>query len=572
MKNKSHNRQSIQLKVLTFLSKSWGKAVFITIGAMAVIWFLIRVIPKPSRASYPCQRAAFPLASAFVIWIIGMTASMFGLKTMKQKFGKSSFNLAIFSGATIVVLVFWLFFIPSGIFQLSAAGLDEPYVPAKGFDFQPDAINKPIGIAKGINPGRVVWAHDPLAATWKGHWKDNNDQWWLDKNTNPKKVANMLSLTIRKLTSTNSDEAAWNSIFKYYNKTKRNINRGYQPGEVVAIKPNLNNSLDNKSDNLVDVAPQTILAMVQQLVNHAHVRQQDIIIYDVRRYISPVILTMIWSEFKDVRFIQEGLPKDIQPINPGYGDHTGLLAADWVEGIHYSKGEYKEAKLMDRRVKESTYLVNLAMIKTHSYPYNYMEDGDEGQAGTTMCGKNHFGSIKAPYELHSVVYSTQKKSWSPLVDLALSPNLGSKTILFVLDGLYAGRKWRSYPLHFPNPPFNNKTVPYENSEWPSSVLASLDGVALESVGLDIMHSQTKNNFEPTYHNVPRIAIRDNADDFLKEMALADNPPSGTKYIHDGIMPKSLGVLEHWDNDLSRKYSRNLNPKKGKGIELIYMPL
>ena len=54
--------------------------------------------------------------------------------------------------------------------------------------------------------------------------------------------------------------------------------------------------------------------------------------------------------------------------------------------------------------------------------------------------------------------------------------------------------------------------------------------------------------------------------------LADNPPSGTKYIHDGIMPKSLGVLEHWDNDLSRKYYRNLNPKKGKGIELIYMPL
>jgi len=69
-----------------------------------------------------------------------------------------------------------------------------------------------------------------------------------------------------------------------------------------------------------------------------------------------------------------------------------------------------------------------------------------------------------------------KNAYSPLVDLAASPNLGAKTILFVLDGLYCGRKWRTYPLHFPNPPFNNPTEPYENPHWPASVLASLDGV------------------------------------------------------------------------------------------------
>jgi hypothetical protein len=33
---------------------------------------------------------------------------------------------------------------------------------------------------------------------------------------------------------------------------------------------------------------------------------------------------------------------------------------------------------------------------------------------------------------------------------------------------------------------------------------------------------------------------------------------------------SLGVTEHWDNDLSRQYSRNKDPKDGKGIELIYL--
>jgi len=44
-------------------------------GFLALLWFLIRVIPKPSRAAYPCQRAAFPLASAFVLWIVGLATS-----------------------------------------------------------------------------------------------------------------------------------------------------------------------------------------------------------------------------------------------------------------------------------------------------------------------------------------------------------------------------------------------------------------------------------------------------------------------------------------------------------------
>jgi hypothetical protein len=223
----------------------------------------------------------------------------------------------------------------------------------------------------------------------------------------------------------------------------------------------------------------------------------------------------------------------------------------------------------------TTYLINMALLKLHSYPYNYMEDGDEGQTAVTMTGKNHAGSIKGTPELHSILNTKQegkKNAYSPLVDLAASPNLGGKTILYILDGLYCGRKWRTYPLHFPNPPFNNKVVPYENPEWPACVLASLDGVAIQSVGLDIMYSQSKNNNEASYHNVPRILVRDNADDFLREMANPQNSPSGIKYIQDGKPVKSLGVFEHWDNDKTMRYSRNINPKKGKGIEFIFIPL
>jgi hypothetical protein len=93
-------------------------------------------------------------------------------------------------------------------------------------------------------------------------------------------------------------------------------------------------------------------------------------------------------------------------------------------------------------------------------------------------------------------------------------------------------------------------------------------VALDSVGLDILFSQSKNNEDEQGH--PRIMIRENAADYLEEMAQAEHPPSGTVYVQGGKRVGSLGVHEHWDSDGTRQYSRNKDPHNGKGIELIYL--
>ena len=37
------------------------------------------------------------------------------------------------------------------------------------------ALPKPLGVAKGIHPGRVVWAHDPEVTDWKG---PGDGHWW----------------------------------------------------------------------------------------------------------------------------------------------------------------------------------------------------------------------------------------------------------------------------------------------------------------------------------------------------------------------------------------------------------
>jgi uncharacterized protein (DUF362 family) len=459
--------------------------------------------------------------------------------------------------------------LPGVAVRLSAAEI------ATRYDFKPRSRNAPVGEARGIHPGRVVWAHDPQAARWSGHVTATNGHWWMDTSTDQQRVDAMLSGTLKSLTGAPSDDDAWTNIFAYYNNRVRGPHRGYVPGESVAVKVNLNNSSAEGPGNIVNVSPQVTLAMVRQLVRRARVRPTDIIVYDARRNIYPALLTKVWGEFPEVRFVQWDAPAAPQPRNPAYGDYRGLEQANWVEGVSYSvnQNEYYDAKLIPKQIKDATYLVNVALLKAHSYPYSPAEGGDEGQTGVTMTGKNHFGSIKGTPELHGAINTNRQgtpHAYSPIVDLAASPNLGAKTILYVLDGLYCARRHQSFPLHFPNPPFNNRVTPYENSEWPSSLLASMDGVALDSVGLDILYSQTKNNEDE--HGHPRIVIRENADDYLHEMALPDHPPSGTKYTQAGKPITSLGVFEHWDSDASRKYSRNRDPKGGRGIELIYLPL
>jgi hypothetical protein len=60
------------------------------------------------------------------------------------------------------------------------------------------------------------------------------------------------------------------------------------------------------------------------------------------------------------------------------------------------------------------------------------------------------------------------------------------------------------------------------------------------------------------------------DDYLYEAARANDPPSGTFYDPDHATATkrlpSLGVHEHWNDPMERKYSRNL--ETGEGIELV----
>ena len=69
-----------RLKKSLYSFKPSAKIIFFIAGVVSTIWFLIRVIPKPQRAGYPCMRAAAPVMSAFVIYLLTLSGSVMAFK------------------------------------------------------------------------------------------------------------------------------------------------------------------------------------------------------------------------------------------------------------------------------------------------------------------------------------------------------------------------------------------------------------------------------------------------------------------------------------------------------------
>ena len=82
----------------------WAGWVLPVAGLSALVWFLIRVVPKPSRAAYPCQRVAMPLASGFVIWLVGLAGSIVASARIRRLLKQSRAVLACLGLVTIAII------------------------------------------------------------------------------------------------------------------------------------------------------------------------------------------------------------------------------------------------------------------------------------------------------------------------------------------------------------------------------------------------------------------------------------------------------------------------------------
>jgi hypothetical protein len=503
------------------------------LGIGSLIWFLVRVIPKPSRASYPCMRLAAPMASTFVLWLLGIGTSWIFLKQARVYILRSRHLTA--------VLCLFVGGITAGIFLSTPHS--RSYASIKS--------NVPIGEAKGANPGRVVWVHDSSVSNWKGL---GDGRWWEGNHTRQSVVDSMTSRTVRELRGKSTDSAAWDTLFRYYNKTHGRGSTCYKKGEKIAIKINLTfcnyfpdfccvDSMNyhlNKKQDYMNTSPQVVRSLLRQLVYAAGIDQADISIGDPVAYYPFEYYDSCHAEFPNVHYV----------------DHAGKFGRTKAEPsdipLYWScRPTVAKQDYIPKHYSEATYLINLANMKSHL------------GAGITLCAKNHYGSLRLPtqegyYDLHqSLAFMTPKMgSYRAVVDLMGHSHLGGKTVLYLIDGLYAGNH-------------NNDTVPHKwpvapfNGNWTSSLFASQDPVAIECVLYDLFQ------LDDDPYQYPKIP---GVEDYLIEAAQANNPPSGTFYDPNHATATerlpSLGVFEHWNNSIDRKYSRNLGT--GNGIELLFI--
>jgi len=513
----------------------WFTWMFPIGGLLALVWFLIRVIPKPSRATYPCQRVAFPLASGFVIWLMGVIGSIMAVRKAKRCFAQGRLLLCVL-----------LVCVSIGIIWLAHSATTEKVVLAD----EPVA-NAPVGIAKGIYPGRVVWVHNPDATDWDG---PGNGHWWESSHTNQAVVDNMIGRAIQAFSGEGNSAAAWDKLFKNFNKMQGKGNAGYKSGEKIVIKINFVGCIrvwdrrpvtkvedyNLRSSDYMNTSPQMIIALLRQLVDEAGVKQADITVGDTLCYFPNEYYKLCHDKYPNVRYLE-------------YLGKFGRTAAKLSSVPFYWSTPDAAGKKTDHlpaSYVQADYMINMANLKSHN-----------DQSGITLCAKNHYGSlVRKParerdyYDMHKdLPYTTPGNGhYRPLVDLMGHKHLGGKTLLYIIDGLYAGkhakerapRKWNSTPF---------------NGDWSSSIFVSQDPVAIDSVGFDFLRTE--------WDDAPH---KSGTNDYLIEAAMAHKPPSGTFYDpdHKGnvVRLKSLGVYEHWNNPTDKQYSRNLGT--GKGIELV----
>lgn len=377
--------------------------------------------------------------------------------------------------------------------------------------------NKPLGIGRGINPGRVAWVHNPGVANWDGH----TGLWMEDRWNNQEKADAMVNEALLTITGETTGAKAWKALFRNFNQTHNRGKKGYKPGEMIAIKLNMNNALTHRDTIELNSSPFVTLSLVRSLVRDGKVRQQDIVVCEPSRAITDSIYNKIHREFPEVRFIDN------------IGGDGREKCEYYPDQIPYSQDNGKLAKGLAKCIVDATYLINSALLKTHSGP------------GVTLTAKNWYGATDIYLQWRKnahVGFSADKRHGAPsyktFVDFIGHKNLGGKTLLYLIDGTYGSRDVNGKPFpKWQKEPFNN--------EWCCSIIVSQDGVACDAVAMDLLLNEW-----------PEFGSYNYCDEYLLEATTLPNAHSGATYDpeRDGKpLTEPLGLFEHCDQN--RHYTK-----------------
>ncbi len=529
-----------------------AKLLFILLGVISTVWFLIRVIPKPQRAGYPCMRTAFPIMTGFLIWLGGVTGAFVTFKLSGKYFKTAKVRTGLAFVLAGIGFSFMVMMQPS--IKIRAAKLISPAEIVH-------PANEPLGIGWGINPGRVVWDWNQ-EATDENCPNTEDDPFFAPDNWNQDVVDEMITTSMLQLTSESTIGNAWDALFKSFNNKKGRGEVGYTAGQTIFIKINegtsswlatdeLERDYSNWKGNIEPVCettPGVTLAILRQLVNNAGVSQEDIWVADPRSHVWQHTYELLSAEFPDVKYgdrsaSHEGKGRTTMHINSS----KTIFFSDWGEEMPSAVSEYNWEEIVD-----ADYLINLAALKAHA------------RAGITLTAKNHFGSTtkSGAEHLHPGLVALENDNptrndygmYRVQVDLMGSSVLGQNTLLFLVDGLWGSPEAVEGPVKWKMAPFND--------DYPNSIFISQDQVALESVCFDFLRTEAVTGSFDDWKDRPIMA--QGVDDYLHQAADPDLWADGIFYDPEdtGNPISSLGVHEHWNNTTEMQYSGNLGTASG----------
>ena len=372
------------------------------------------------------------------------------------------------------------------------------------------APNQPMGEGRGIHPGRVAWVHSPGVASWDG----KTGLWVEDRWNNQAKADRMVAEAVMQLTGEPTAKKAWRALFRNFNKTHGRGNRSYKKGETIAVKLNMNNAITHRDTIELNSSPFVTLALLRSMVRDGGVRQHDIIVCEPSRAITDSIYNKVHREFPFIRMIDN------------LGGDGREKCEYYPEQIVYSVDNGKMARGLAKCIVDADYLINSALLKTHSGP------------GVTLTTKNWYGATDINLlwrqNAHNNV-SQDKRNGKPqyktFVDWMTHKDMGQKALLFLIDGTYGSRDVNGAP----NPKWMKQPF---CGDWACSLIVSQDEVACDAVGMDIIIGEW-----------PEFQSLNYCDEYLREAASLPNAPSGTVYKQQGKpVSQPVGLFEHWNKD------------------------
>ncbi|UCC87649.1 MAG: hypothetical protein JSV81_22810, partial [Anaerolineales bacterium] len=175
-------------------------------------------------------------------------------------------------------------------------------------DSMPYRIYLPIIVAPA--KPRVVHVRDAGATNWNGV-----DSFY--EAVGQAVVDSMVQTGLQLLTSQSSWADIWGTLFGRVHP------EGYSAGQKIALKVNLNASLDYCAThgNLIDALPQPILALISGMIA-AGVQPGDVTVYDSIRVIPSYLRDPIWMVYPGVKFVGTGSCPGVIP--PGHGADSSL--------------------------------------------------------------------------------------------------------------------------------------------------------------------------------------------------------------------------------------------------------